>query len=65
MSNYDTMDLIYQYYDARMTSEYLDNEGEGWSDGVVQTCLPELLYNIQPVKDHPGSGYVQPIDAQR
>ena len=50
--NYGIIDLIYQYYDARMALEYLDHEGEGWSDGVVQTCLPKLLYNIQLVNDH-------------
>ena len=50
--NYGIIDLIYQYYDARMALEYLDHEGEVWSDGVVQTCLPKLLYNIQLVNDH-------------
>jgi hypothetical protein len=30
-----------------MTLECLDLEGEGWSDALVQTCLPKPLYHNQ------------------
>ena len=65
IQNYEIIDLIYQYYDAILASEYLDHEGEGWSDGVVQTCLPKLLHNIQWIKNHLESGYMELIYAQR
>ena len=48
-----------------MASEGLDLEGGEWSDTLVQTHLPKLLYNIQPVINHPEGDYIQLIYAQR
>ena len=69
MSNYVAMDITNRQYDARMAPECLDQEGEEWSDGLVQPSLPKLLYNIQWTKQQaigsPGMLKASPEESQR
>ncbi len=58
ITNSVSIDILEKYYDTIMAVDSLDNEGRGGSDTLVQTCLPKLLYNIQPMKSHPGSSYM-------